>query len=125
MLRRSIQITTLAVIAVLAGAGASSADPGTGAGQSTYPMVCDDELTMLTMGGGSWSAADLHEGGKFVPESTHFTIQDPSGEVLYEEYDWKNGGAKGTSSCVDELEIDGLYYRFLVTGKMQGNGSAD
>ena len=124
MLRRTIQITTLAFVAVLAGAGASNADPGTGAGQSTYPMVCDDELTLLTMGGGSWSAADAGD-RKFVPESTHFTIQDPSGEVLYEEYDQKNGGAKGTTSCVDELEIDGLYYRFLVKGKMQGNGSSD
>jgi hypothetical protein len=127
MLRRLTLTTTFAIVAVLGGATPGTADPGNGHGQATFPMVCDGELSTLTVGGGSWAAADLGDShGKFIPEETHFSIHDGSGELLYEEHDAKRGGGKPSpSSCVDEFELDGLRYRFVVEGKLKGASAVD
>jgi hypothetical protein len=121
MLRRATLTTSIVLLAVLAGAGPSAADPGNGQGQATFPMVCDGELETLTIGGGAWAAADLgSSGGKLIPKATHFSIHDDAGSVLHEEHDVKRG-YRGGSSCVDEFEMDGLRYEFVVEGKLKGS----
>lgn len=120
-MRRSVLTTSVVILALLASASPAAADPGNGHGQETFAMVCDGELRTLTVGGGSWAAADLGEsGGKFIPKATHFTIHDAAGVVLHEEHDVKNA-ASSDSSCIDALEIDGLWYRFEVEGKIKGS----
>jgi hypothetical protein len=127
MLRRLTLTATFAITCVIAGATPGTADPGNGHGQTTFPMVCDGKLSALTVGGGSWAAADLGDShGTFIPQQTYFSIHDGSGELLYEEHDAKRGGGKpSTSSCVDEFEMDGLHYRFVVEGKVKGTPAVD
>lgn len=120
-MRRSVLTTSVVILALFASASPAAADPGNGHGQETFAMVCDGELRILTVGGGSWAAADLGEsGGKFIPKATHFTIHDGAGVVLHEEHDVKKA-AGSDSSCIDALEIDGLWYRFEVEGKIKGS----
>ena len=120
-MRRSILMTSVVILSLFAAASPAAADPGNGHGQATFPMVCDGELRTLTVGGGSWAAADLGEsGGKFIPKATHFTIHDDAGILLHEEHDVKKATGND-SSCVDAFEIDGLRYRFVVEGKIKGS----
>ena len=88
-------IPALVALTLLAQAAPVLAAPGGSGNGTTFPLVCDGQLSTLTVGGGPWSAAHLAESGEtFVPVSTHFSIRDPETlEVLYEEYDFKGSRA--------------------------------
>ncbi len=121
-MRRSILVPTLTFAFLLAAATPALADPGKGSGQASFPMVCDGRVSTLTVGGGLWAAAHVHETGRtFIPRATHFYVEDAdTGELLFEEHDVKNAAAKGSSSvCVDELYVDGMHFTFIVEGELK------
>jgi hypothetical protein len=122
MLRRLTTVCVFAVAAVIGGATPGMADPGTDSGHSTFPMVCEGNLWTFTVANGWWSAADVQEtGAKFIPKATHFVIEDASGAILFEDHVRETAS---TTTCVDELEFDGLRYLFVVEGKLRRTGSA-
>jgi hypothetical protein len=121
-MRRSLFVLSLIAGWLVAGPTPAWATPGNGAGQATFVMVCDGAPATLTVGGGSWSAAYLHEANaRFIPYSTSFSISDEAtGHVLHEEHDVKHANGNGpTSVCVEEFVVDGLRFEFVVRGKIR------
>lgn len=114
-------IPALVALTLLVPAAPVLAAPGGSGKGDTFPLVCDGQLSTLTVGGGPWSAARIAESGEtFVPVSTHFSMRDPETlEVLYEEYDFKGKPRSGTNRCVDEIMIDGVLMTFVVLGKLR------
>jgi hypothetical protein len=123
-MRRLTTVLLFAITALIGGATPGLADPGRGSGQSTFPMVCEGDVWTLTVGNGSWAAADVAETGrKFIPKATHFLIEDESETILFAVHDEKKVAGKGPgATCVDEFELDGMRYRFVVEGKLRGSG---
>ena len=114
-------IPALVALTLLAPAAPVLAAPGGSGNGATFPLVCDGQLSTLTVGGGPWSAAHIAESGEtFVPVSTHFSMRDPETlELLYEEHDFKGKPRSGPNRCVDEITIDGVLMTFVVHGKMR------
>ena len=99
----------------------ASADPGTGTGQSTFPIRCGTRVVHLTIANGTWSAAYVRETGqRFIPKATYVTVTDAvTGEVLFEEADVKPGAAKQSNlECVDAVPDDGVIVTFVVRGRL-------
>jgi len=126
MMRRLTITCLFAIAAVIGGATPGMADPGTGSGQATFQMVCEGDLWTLTVANGSWAAADVEEiGAKFIPRATHFVIEDASGAILLAAHDVKKVSDKGlTTTCVDEFELDGMHFLFVVEGTLRRTGAA-
>jgi hypothetical protein len=99
---------------------ALAAPDGSQVGTATFPLVCDGELSTLTVGGGPWSAAHIAESGKtFVPVSTTLSMRDAQTyELLYEEHDAKGKSRGGPVRCVDEFLVDGVLITFTVHGHL-------
>jgi hypothetical protein len=113
----------LAVVtfALLAPASPAAAAPSASSAVSTFPMTCDGQVVTLTIGGGPWSAARIAETGDvFVPVATHVYLRDPTtGEVVYEEHDYKGAPRAGGTLCVEEFDADGLLGTFVVEGDVR------
>jgi len=126
MLRRLTTVCVFAIAAVIGGATPGLADPGTDTGHSSFQMVCEGDLRTLTVANGSWAAADIEEtGAKFIPKATHFVVEDASGAILFAAHDVKKVAGKGSvATCVDEFELDGMRYLFVVEGTLRGSGAA-
>ena len=121
-MRRCITIAAMAAGIVAGPAASAHAAPGGGAGQYTFPMVCDGEVVTLTIASGGWSAAHVRETGqRLVPKGTEFTVTDPAtGEVWYEESDMKpSAEKKAGSTCVDAWEDEGALLTFTVHGNLK------
>jgi len=114
-------IPALDALTPLAPAAPVLAAPAGSGNGTTFPLVCDGQLSTLTVGGGPWSAAHLAESGEtFVPVSTHFSVRDPETlELLYEEHDFKGKPRSGSNRCVDEITIDGVLMTFVVRGRIR------
>ena len=98
----------------------ATAAPGGGTGQSTFPMTCNGVPVNLTIGGGTWSAAYMSTGAKFVPKGTHLVATDlTTGTVILEVVDMKHAAGKATSTCVDTALDDGVQVSFVVVGKIR------
>lgn len=125
MQRRLTTVCLFAIAAVIGGATPGLADPGTVSGLSSFQMVCEGDLWTLTVANGSWAAADVAEtGGKFIPKATHFLIEDASGTILLAAHDVKKVAGRGSvATCVDEFELDGMHYLFIVEGTLRGSGA--
>lgn len=120
-MRRLMVMHVFTLVLVLTGGGPAAADPGNGKAQSTFQMLCDGTPVTLTVGGGTWSAAFVHEtGGRFLPRATHlYVADDATGAPLFEEHDLKRPAGRGlTSICVEELRMDGMHFTFVVEGKL-------
>lgn len=126
MLRRLTTLSLFTIAAVIGGATPGMADPRTDSGHSSFPMVCEGDVRTLTVPNGSWAAADIEEtGAKFIPRATHFVIEDASGAILFADHDVKRVAGRGsTTTCVDEFEVDGMRYLFVVEGTLRGSGAA-
>ena len=121
-MKRSLLVVSLIAGSLVAGPTPAWAAPGHGAGQVTFVMVCDGVPATLTVGGGSWSAAHLHEtDARFIPHATSFSIsEEATGHVLHEEHDVKHAdGKRPTSVCVEEFVVDGLRFEFVVRGTVR------
>lgn len=116
-----LTIPALVALTLLAAAAPVLAAPGGSKSGDTFSLVCDGQLSNLTVGGGPWAAAHIAESGEtFVPVSTHFSMRDPETlELLYEEYDFKGKPRSGENRCVDEITIDGVLMTFVVYGKLR------
>jgi hypothetical protein len=120
---RRLALGSLAAAAlVLTAAPAALAGPSDSSAVSTFQMVCDGELSTLTVGGGPWSAARVLETGRvFVPLATHLYLRDPDTlDVVYEEHDFKGAPRSGTSQCTEGFSTrSGLLGTFVVEGSMR------
>jgi hypothetical protein len=121
-MRRILTGSALAALLVVGLAGPAAAVPGNGTGQSTFPLLCEGRLLTLTIGGGNWSAAYVHEtGGRFVLRATHVLVTDiETGDVVFEEHDVKNSARKGPlTECTDVYEVDGVRVVFVAEGTLR------
>ena len=121
MERLRFVLATAMALALVGPTAPALADPGKSKSASSFQLVCDGELSTLTVGGGPWTAAHVAESGRtFVPTSTHLFLRDPvTLEVVYEEHDWKGKARPGETLCVEEFLMDGLSVAFHVRGHMR------
>ena len=122
MRRFGLRLTVVLGVLIASPAPAALAAPNDASANSTFPMECDGTTVTLTIGGGPWSAARVLETGEvFVPVATHVYLRDPdTGEVVYEDHDFKGAERTGGSSCVEEFRTrSGLLGSFVVEGAIQ------
>lgn len=121
-MRRFITTVAMATGAVVALSVPAWAVPGGGAGQYTFPMVCDGQTVTLTIGSGRWAAAYVLEtSDRFVPIGTSVSVTDlATGETLFSEQDLKPSvDDKADTTCVDGSEGDGVSVVFEVYGVLK------
>jgi hypothetical protein len=123
MVRRAGFATILALgvlVLLVPDADAAATGPESSSAVSTFQLVCDGSLMTLRVGGGPWSAAHIQETGQtFVPVATHVTLVDPvTGEVVFEEDDYKGIPRAAPSRCEESFTTEGLLGTFVVEGTM-------
>lgn len=119
---RRLIIAPILAAGILGGALTTAlAAPGSGTGQSSFPMVCDGVTVTFTIASGNWSAAYVSETGEhFLPKGTYFAVTDvATGELLYEELDAKPSAGKAEVTCTDAFEDAGVLITFEVYGKLR------
>ena len=121
MRRMGLRLAVVLGVLIATPAPAALAAPNDSSATSTFPMECDGTTVTLTIGGGPWSAARVLETGEvFVPVATHVYLRDPdTGDVVYEEHDFKGAERTGDSRCVEDFTTrSGLLGSFVVEGEL-------
>ena len=120
-MRRLATLAAVTAALVAATVAPASADPGGGAGQTTFPIRCGVHVVHLTIANGGWSAAYVQETGqRFIPKATYVSVVDAStGELLFEEIDAKPNAARQSNlECVEAMLDGDVLVTFRVHGRL-------